>query len=89
MSARVAGTIRAAWLCVPSQASVSCSEVSPTRSQRLAMTRSAALSWRVIVSPHTASHTLGQNEAIFGIFLDNLARFRAGQALRNDVDNLG
>jgi len=43
----------------------------------------------VIVSPHTASHSLGQNEAIFGIFLDNLARFRAGQALRNDVDNLG
>lgn len=43
----------------------------------------------VLVSPHTASHSLGQNEAIFGIFLDNLARFRAGQALRNDVDNLG
>lgn len=43
----------------------------------------------VLVSPHTASHSLGQNEAIFGIFLDNLARFRAGQPLRNDVDNLG
>ena len=43
----------------------------------------------VLVSPHTASHSLGQNEAIFGIFLENLARFRAGQALRNDVDNLG
>jgi D-2-hydroxyacid dehydrogenase (NADP+) len=43
----------------------------------------------VLVSPHTASHTLGQNEAIFGIFLDNLARFRAGQRLRNDVDDLG
>ena len=43
----------------------------------------------VIVSPHTASHSLGQNEAIFGIFLDNLARFRASQPLRNDVDNLG
>lgn len=43
----------------------------------------------VIVSPHTASHSLGQNEAIFGIFLDNLARFRAGQPLRNDVDSLG
>jgi phosphoglycerate dehydrogenase-like enzyme len=43
----------------------------------------------VLVSPHTASHSLGQNEAIFGIFLDNLTRFRAGQALRNDVDNLG
>lgn len=43
----------------------------------------------VLISPHTASHSLGQNEAIFGIFLENLARFRAGQALRNDVDKLG
>jgi D-2-hydroxyacid dehydrogenase (NADP+) len=43
----------------------------------------------VLVSPHTASHSLGQNEAIFEIFLDNLARFRNGEALRNDVDNLG
>lgn len=42
----------------------------------------------VILSPHTASHSLGQNEAIFDIFLDNLARFRAGQKLRNDVDDL-
>ncbi len=33
----------------------------------------------VLVSPHTASHSLGQNEAIFDIFLDNLARFRAGR----------
>ena len=43
----------------------------------------------VLISPHTASHSLGQNEAIFDIFLDNLARFRKGEALRNDVDNLG
>jgi D-2-hydroxyacid dehydrogenase (NADP+) len=43
----------------------------------------------VLVSPHTASHSLGQNEAIFGIFLDNLARFRDGKKLRNDVDDLG
>lgn len=43
----------------------------------------------VLISPHTASHSLGQNEAIFEIFLDNLARFRARQRLRNDVDNLG
>jgi D-2-hydroxyacid dehydrogenase (NADP+) len=42
----------------------------------------------VLISPHTASHSLGQNEAIFGIFLENLARFRAGRSLRNDVDNL-
>jgi phosphoglycerate dehydrogenase-like enzyme len=43
----------------------------------------------VLVSPHTASHSLGQNEAIFEIFLDNLARWRSGQDLRNDVDRLG
>jgi phosphoglycerate dehydrogenase-like enzyme len=43
----------------------------------------------VILSPHTASHSLGQNEAIFDIFLDNLARFRTGARLRNDVDDLG
>ena len=43
----------------------------------------------VLISPHTASHSLGQNEAIFEIFLDNLARFRGGQKLRNDVDDLG
>ncbi|MCW5747674.1 MAG: D-2-hydroxyacid dehydrogenase [Alphaproteobacteria bacterium] len=43
----------------------------------------------VLISPHTASHSQGQNEAIFEIFLDNLARWRAGQPLRNDVDNLG
>jgi len=43
----------------------------------------------VLVSPHTASHSLGQNEAIFEIFLDNLARFGRGEALRNDVDTLG
>jgi phosphoglycerate dehydrogenase-like enzyme len=42
----------------------------------------------VLISPHTASHSLGQNEAIFDIFLDNLARFREGRELRNDVDNL-
>jgi len=43
----------------------------------------------VIVSPHTASHSLGQNEAIFDIFLDNLERWRHGRELRNDVDRLG
>src|SRR5262245_59999973 len=42
----------------------------------------------VLISPHTASHSLGQNEAIFEIFLDNLARFRGGRKLRNDVDDL-
>jgi D-2-hydroxyacid dehydrogenase (NADP+) len=43
----------------------------------------------VILSPHTAGHSLGQNEAIFDIFLDNLARWRDGRKLRNDVDDLG
>jgi phosphoglycerate dehydrogenase-like enzyme len=43
----------------------------------------------VLISPHTASHSQGQNEAILEIFLDNLARFRAGRKLRNDVDELG
>lgn len=42
----------------------------------------------VIVSPHTASHSLGQNEAIFGIFLDNLERWRNGRKLRNDIADL-
>jgi D-2-hydroxyacid dehydrogenase (NADP+) len=42
----------------------------------------------VLISPHTASHSQGQNEAIFDIFLDNLARFREGRKLRNDVDDL-
>lgn len=43
----------------------------------------------VLVSPHTASHSQGQNEAILEIFLDNLARFRAGTPLRNDVGRMG
>ena len=42
----------------------------------------------VIVSPHTASHSLGQNEAIFEIFLDNLERWRHGRKLRNDITDL-
>jgi phosphoglycerate dehydrogenase-like enzyme len=43
----------------------------------------------VIVTPHTASHSQGQNEAILDIFLDNLDRWRSGRDLRNDVDRLG
>lgn len=42
----------------------------------------------VIISPHTASHSLGQSEAVFAIFLDNLARWRDSRELRNDVDRL-
>jgi D-2-hydroxyacid dehydrogenase (NADP+) len=43
----------------------------------------------VIVSPHTASHSLGQPQAVLEIFLDNLRRWHAGQKLRNDVADLG
>jgi len=39
----------------------------------------------VIISPHTASHSQGQNEAVFDIFLDNLRRFREGRPLHNAV----
>lgn len=42
----------------------------------------------VMISPHTTSHSLGQNEAIFDIFLENLRRWRAVEPLRNDLDNL-
>ena len=42
----------------------------------------------VIVSPHTASHSLGQNDAVLAIFLDNLVRWREGRPLRNDLDRL-
>lgn len=42
----------------------------------------------VIISPHTASHSLGQNEAIFEIFIENLQRFRAGEKLRNDIADM-
>jgi D-2-hydroxyacid dehydrogenase (NADP+) len=42
----------------------------------------------VIVSPHTASHSQSLNENVFGIFLDNLARWRGGGKLRNDVDDM-
>lgn len=42
----------------------------------------------VIISPHTASHSQSLNENVFGIFLDNLARWRSGRKLRNDVDDM-
>jgi phosphoglycerate dehydrogenase-like enzyme len=42
----------------------------------------------VIVSPHTASHSQSLNENVFGIFLDNLARWRGGGKLCNDVDDM-
>jgi phosphoglycerate dehydrogenase-like enzyme len=43
----------------------------------------------VIISPHTAGHSQGQQEAVLDIFLDNLQRWCGGRKLRNDVDDLG
>jgi phosphoglycerate dehydrogenase-like enzyme len=37
----------------------------------------------VMISPHTAGHTSGHYAAVGEIFLDNLARWRGGQAMRN------
>ena len=39
----------------------------------------------VIVSPHTAGHTSGHYAAVAELFLDNLARWRSGQAMRNPM----
>ena len=40
----------------------------------------------VIVSPHMSGDFHGWEEAIVGIFLDNLGRFVRGEPLRNVVD---
>ena len=40
---------------------------------------------RVMVSPHSSGHAQGNYDRVAGIFLDNLERFAAGQALRNVV----
>jgi phosphoglycerate dehydrogenase-like enzyme len=42
----------------------------------------------VILSPHTAGHSQGQQEAVLEIFLENLQRWCAGRPLHNDVDDL-
>lgn len=39
----------------------------------------------VMVSPHTAGHTLGHYAEVGKIFLENLVRFRQGRELRNEV----
>lgn len=39
----------------------------------------------VVVSPHSAGFSTGQYDRVGEIFVDNLARWRAGQALRNEV----
>jgi phosphoglycerate dehydrogenase-like enzyme len=40
----------------------------------------------VLLSPHSADQVAGWREDALAVFLDNLARFRAGQPLRNVVD---
>jgi phosphoglycerate dehydrogenase-like enzyme len=37
----------------------------------------------VMISPHTAGHTSGHYAAVGELFLDNLARWRSGQPMRN------
>lgn len=39
----------------------------------------------VIITPHTASHSIGYYTRVGELFLDNLARWRAGQPLINDA----
>jgi phosphoglycerate dehydrogenase-like enzyme len=40
----------------------------------------------VVVSPHISGDVHGWEEAVVGVFLDNLRRFVAGEPLRNIVD---
>ena len=40
----------------------------------------------VLVSPHSASTVATENVALTDLFLDNLARFAAGDPLRNRYD---
>lgn len=39
----------------------------------------------VMISPHSAGHTSGHYAAVADIFLDNLARWRSGQPMRNPM----
>lgn len=40
----------------------------------------------VLLSPHSADHTLGWADLAMRVFLENFERFRSGQALQNIVD---
>ena len=40
----------------------------------------------VLVTPHSMSTALGENEALVEAFCDNLRRYLAGEALRNVFD---
>lgn len=39
----------------------------------------------VMITPHSAGHTKGHYDAVGGFFLDNLARWRSGEMLKNVV----
>jgi phosphoglycerate dehydrogenase-like enzyme len=43
----------------------------------------------VLLSPHSADQVQGWREQASGVFLDNLARYRAGRPLANPVDKRG
>lgn len=42
----------------------------------------------VIVSPHMSGDFVGWRDALVGLFADNMARYRAGEPLRNVVDKV-
>ena len=42
----------------------------------------------VIVSPHICGDFEGWHAAVVGVFVDNLARYVAGESLRNNVDKV-
>jgi phosphoglycerate dehydrogenase-like enzyme len=42
----------------------------------------------VLISPHSADHTADAHERAMRFFLENLRRFRAGEALQNTVDKI-
>lgn len=43
----------------------------------------------VLISPHTAALSTAENERIVELFIDNLARYKNGRPLRNQVDTSG
>jgi phosphoglycerate dehydrogenase-like enzyme len=40
----------------------------------------------VLLSPHSADHTVGWADLAMNMFLENFERFRKGEALQNLVD---
>jgi phosphoglycerate dehydrogenase-like enzyme len=39
----------------------------------------------VLITPHSAAHTVGTDDRAVALFLDNLARFHRGDPLTNRV----